>query len=523
MVVEIFPQKKEFAVRTFGLPGAEGFLGVCFGRVITANSPASQGEHPSNWESVLWHEYCHVVTLNKTRNKMPRWLSEGISVYEEGLAGPGLGRLDQPEVPGDDPRRRPHAAQPAQLGVPGPQVGDAHPVRLPGVGPGGRIPGREAGLDALKGVLDDLGDGVGINESLPSRTEMTIDNSTPSSPSSPGPRRRPSPPRPPGTSPSCPPGADSKALGGLARGPPQKLPRPPPAGLEAGGRGEVARGEGGDREAPGGLSRTTSGEDNAYLLLAAVCRKTSDPAGERAALEALAALDGSAGPAYLRLMELEEAAGDWKGMARDARRLLAVNPLIPPPFRRLARASEELGRPDEALAAYRALALVDESDPADIHYRLAKLLQQGRQAGRGSPRGPEVARRGPAVPRAHRLLLELVGPGEADPARRPPGPRAPSHDPTATDLALIPLALASSPARRSGRCGSAGRRRARPDPRGPRGGAQLEGRRAVQVRRLHLRPGRVRLDGRRPAAAGFGGATAAAGAAGGPPTSPTAT
>ena len=60
VIVEIFPQKKEFAVRTFGLPGADGLLGVCFGRVITANSPASQGEHPSNWEAVLWHEFCHV-------------------------------------------------------------------------------------------------------------------------------------------------------------------------------------------------------------------------------------------------------------------------------------------------------------------------------------------------------------------------------------------------------------------------------------------------------------------------------
>ena len=88
VIVEIFPQHKEFAVRTFGLPGADGLLGVCFGRVVTANSPASQGEHPANWEAVLWHEFCHVVTLNKTHNKMPRWLSEGISVYEEGRENP---------------------------------------------------------------------------------------------------------------------------------------------------------------------------------------------------------------------------------------------------------------------------------------------------------------------------------------------------------------------------------------------------------------------------------------------------
>ncbi|MCC9601643.1 tetratricopeptide repeat protein [Stieleria sp. JC731] len=83
VIVEIFPKQSDFAIRTFGLPGGEGFLGVCFGHVITANSPASGGERPSNWKSVLWHEFCHVVTLTKTNNRMPRWLSEGISVYEE--------------------------------------------------------------------------------------------------------------------------------------------------------------------------------------------------------------------------------------------------------------------------------------------------------------------------------------------------------------------------------------------------------------------------------------------------------
>ncbi len=80
--VEIFPRQKEFAIRTFGMPGGEGFLGVCFGRLITANSPSAL-QVDSNWKSVLWHEYCHVITLQKSKNKMPRWLSEGISVYEE--------------------------------------------------------------------------------------------------------------------------------------------------------------------------------------------------------------------------------------------------------------------------------------------------------------------------------------------------------------------------------------------------------------------------------------------------------
>ncbi len=83
IVVEIFPRADDFAVRTFGMPDVSGFLGVCFGKVITANSPATRRENPSNWESILWHEFCHVITLQMTDNRIPRWLSEGISVYEE--------------------------------------------------------------------------------------------------------------------------------------------------------------------------------------------------------------------------------------------------------------------------------------------------------------------------------------------------------------------------------------------------------------------------------------------------------
>ena len=46
ITVEIFPNPDDFAVRTFGMPAVSGYLGVCFGKVITANSPASQADHP---------------------------------------------------------------------------------------------------------------------------------------------------------------------------------------------------------------------------------------------------------------------------------------------------------------------------------------------------------------------------------------------------------------------------------------------------------------------------------------------
>ena len=91
------------------------------------------------------------------------------------------------------------------------------------------------------------------------------------------------------------------------------------------------------------------GPDNPYLLLAIVFRRLSDPAAEHKVLEELAMRDGDAITAYLRLMELDEAAGDWRGVAKNARRFLAVNPLVPTPHRQLARAAEHSGDRDNAL------------------------------------------------------------------------------------------------------------------------------------------------------------------------------
>jgi len=81
--VQVFDVHDEFIVRSVGLPGSAGHLGICFGKLITMDSPRARSWGTMNWQQVLWHEFVHVVTLQKTHNRMPRWLSEGISVYEE--------------------------------------------------------------------------------------------------------------------------------------------------------------------------------------------------------------------------------------------------------------------------------------------------------------------------------------------------------------------------------------------------------------------------------------------------------
>jgi len=88
--VEMFPDHGGFAVRTLGLPGL-GALGVCFGNVVAMDSPRAQQPGAFNWGATLWHELAHVFTLQMTDHNIPRWFSEGLSVYEEHRGREGWG------------------------------------------------------------------------------------------------------------------------------------------------------------------------------------------------------------------------------------------------------------------------------------------------------------------------------------------------------------------------------------------------------------------------------------------------
>src|SRR3954452_10709421 len=86
ILIEIFPKQDDFAVRTLGLPGMVGALGVCFGRVVAMDSPNPGPRGEFQLEATLWHELAHVITLQMSNQRVPRWLTEGISEYEEKVA-----------------------------------------------------------------------------------------------------------------------------------------------------------------------------------------------------------------------------------------------------------------------------------------------------------------------------------------------------------------------------------------------------------------------------------------------------
>ena len=89
ILIEVFEKSEDFSVRSVGLPDIGPLVGICFGKVITLISPDTLA---ANWQEIVWHEFMHVITLQMTGNRMPRWLSEGISVYEEREGRPYWGR-----------------------------------------------------------------------------------------------------------------------------------------------------------------------------------------------------------------------------------------------------------------------------------------------------------------------------------------------------------------------------------------------------------------------------------------------
>ena len=408
-LVEIFHQQKDFGVRTFGMPENPGYLGVCFGRVVTANSPATSTKDPVNWEAVLWHEFCHVVTLQLTRNRMPRWLSEGISVFEETQANPAWGQALRPRyremILGGE--LTPVGKLSAAFLMP------KTPMHL-------QFAYFEAGLlieyvvqrhgvEAVRKILTDLREGGEVNAVL----ERNL---------APLPKLE----------------ADFAAFArerALNLAPGLTWDKPPEDG-KLGGEEAYRKWMAANPTNFWVLSETAStlmeakqwedakrpllairtnypgqiGPGSAGRRLAAVHRALGETNAERVLLAEVTLRDAAAPEECLRLIQLATAAADWPQVVTAADRLLAVNPLTPVPYRALATAGEATGSPTHTIGACLTLLQMDPQDPAEVHFRLARAMDLA-----GDPRAKrevlESLEDSPRNREALRLLRKLAGAG----------------------------------------------------------------------------------------------------------------
>ena len=374
VIVEIFPRQQDFAIRTFGLPGGAGFLGVCFGTVITANSPASQAASPSCWEATLWHEFCHVVTLSKTKNRMPRWLSEGISVFEERQADPAWGQSINPTY-----RKMLLADDLVPVSkLSGAFLHPSTPLHL-------QFAYFEASLvveyfvatyghKALKQVLSDLGNGLQINEAF-ARHAGSIEELDKKFAEFARARANSMAPGADWAEPELPAQADLAGIREWVAAHPHNYP-----GLQRLATRLVADKKWDEALVPLDEMRRLYPRDRRgsghFPLRARIYRETDRNVDERRVLEEFAELSPDDVDVLDRLTELTARGGDWEMSRKYALRWLAVSPMQPEPHRRSMQAAEALGDWPLAIASGRALLAFDPIDAAGIHLQLATTLQR---------------------------------------------------------------------------------------------------------------------------------------------------
>ena len=421
-VVEIFPDQKDFAIRTFGLPGGSGYLGVCFGRVITANSPASRPGNPQNWQAVLWHEFTHVITLTLTKNKMPRWLSEGISVHEERQQRASWGEHMTPRyramILGEDLAPvsklsgsflRPKSGAHLQFAYYESSLVVDWLVQ-------------KWGMEKMRAMLGDLARGVEINAALAARfapmEKLDADfaaharglaNGT-------GPKLDWTKPEPGALS------SEAKVKDFLSKNPNNFAALMREATLLITAKKWI--------DAKMVLLKIIAlypeqgDSSSAYEMLARSHRELGESAEEEAMLNKVAELSSDAPDAYARLMEIAAARKDWKGVLANAERFTAVNPLTPAPHRAIAEAREATGDKPGAIRAYRTVLALNPPDLPEIHFRLARVLHSTGDA--AAKREVLLAlEEAPRFREAHALLLELGT----------KGPKAKLESPTKTGAA----------------------------------------------------------------------------------------
>ncbi|QEF99215.1 tetratricopeptide repeat protein [Stieleria maiorica] len=442
VIVEIFPKQSDFAIRTFGLPGGEGFLGVCFGRVITANSPASQGPRPSNWKSVLWHEFCHVITLTKTKNRMPRWLSEGISVYEElerdRRWGQSMTARYREMILGDD------FTPVSQLS--GAFLSPASPTHLQFAYYESSLVVRYLvetfGPEALNATLDSLAEGIPINQAL---AESIAPMERIESGFAQYARNL------------------AEEFGSGLEFTRHDLPEDAPAHeilqwAEMNPNNYWARMT--SARSALALNRydaaaeqfeflveknAATGEQEGVLESLAACyRELGNVAKERDTLKQLFSVSSDALPGLQRFIEMEKERNEWSSVLESAAQALEIQPFSQAVHQSLVTACRELGQSEKAINSLRALQAMDPVDVAGLNYQLAESLAAAGDVDAATRHLVDALLIAPRYRDAHHLLLKLHAPPkqtpipaepEGDTGSDPPGQSDPDESSESNDPA----------------------------------------------------------------------------------------
>jgi cellulose synthase operon protein C len=410
--VEVFPDHAGFAVRTLGLPGLEGALGACFGKVLAIYSPRARKMGTFNWGATLWHEFTHVMTLQMSNFNIPRWYSEGLSVYEESRARPGWGdNLTSSFVKAYKEGKLLKISD-LNSGIMHPQNPEQITLSYLQAGLVCQWLEQKFGFDSIRQSLllfsenksaeDVFRRTFGLSAAemdaafagyLDSRIKEIASHLSfvpPEANHQQGPAI----------------GAGKDALAQLLRNSPDDFF----ANLHM---GMLLRKEGANAEAEAYLKKAQhlfpqyAEPGNPYQLLGEIYLESKRMEDALSEYLAWSRLDGDSIDPLIKAAEIYRNRGDWASVANMLEQSIFIHPYDQDIFKKLGEAAMGSEKWPQAVAAYRALIGLALSDPAGAHYDLARaLLASGKrqEAKREVLRSLEIA---PSFSKAQELLLRL--------------------------------------------------------------------------------------------------------------------
>jgi tetratricopeptide (TPR) repeat protein len=405
VLVEIFPRHDDFAVRTQALPGLVGALGATFGHVVTLDSPRARDPGTFNWQATLWHELAHVFTLAASNQRVPRWLTEGLSVWEEG-------------------RVRHEWAEDSEMGF-ARAYAEGHVLKLADLNGGFMRPDLiglayyeaslvvemivdRSGDQGLRALLGAYGAGLDTDSALQKALgvrmadlQATFDTRLEQRFGALGRVLQ----MPKGV--EIPPGADAPTLQALAARYPDSYPLQMAAGraLAASGAKETAFAM---FERAARLAPTVTGADSPHARMADLAEQAGDAGRALAELKALMAYDHTNVSAARKLAALADKAGDEAGRLLAYDRIVTVDPFDAAAHTAYGRIA--LGRRDLPLAL-RELQAALAAGPIDVvsaHCDLADAFLAANRRDEAKREVLAALKIAPSYPRGQDLLLKIV-------------------------------------------------------------------------------------------------------------------
>ncbi|NRB74178.1 MAG: hypothetical protein HRU46_07465 [Verrucomicrobiales bacterium] len=409
-LVEFYPNQQDFAIRSFGSLGGEGLLGVCFGSVVTMNSPGSVTAGKNNWEATLWHEYCHVITLTATKNKMPRWLSEGISVYEEIQRNPLWGQSMTPSYRKmilEEEALTPisEMSQAFFQAKSGQHVMFAYYQSMLVV----EFMVENYGIEALRGILSDLADGVLINDAIAAHTipmdelEAAFRKDAIELAQNFGKDVDWTVPDPEEVNPN----SKLAIASFLKKNPANFWAWQTYWGMVIEDKQWKLAIDSADKFIE--LLPEYTGPGNGYGIKARAYRELGDKEGELSVLEEIASISAEAFNSFNRLIDVGFETENWDSIVANAGRSTAINPFVERTHYCSGCAYAALDNREAAVSSFEKSLRLSPTNPSEVNYRLARVLQPD-DAERSKRHTLDALADSPRYREAYTLLLELNEP-----------------------------------------------------------------------------------------------------------------